>query len=105
MVQGAKMARMILATVILLLSTNAAAATTCDEWATMVQVLVIRWQNDDQFQGKTGDDVKKELSRQMGGHPEIDTALKYVDYAYANRRENYQDVWKKTYDFCAATPI
>lgn len=95
----------IAALLILVSSSTAVAATSCDEWATMVQVLVIRWQSDDQFKDKTDVDIKKEMLRSMGGHPEIDTALTYVDFAYKNRGMQYQEVWKKTYDFCAATPI
>jgi hypothetical protein len=87
------------------LTFNAQAASTCDEWATMVQVLVVRWQMDEQFQGKTNADVRQELLRSMGGHAEIETALGYVDYAYQNRTVNTQDIWMKTYNQCKATAI
>jgi len=97
--------KVVIAAIFLTASIDVSAATTCDEWATMTQVLVIRWQNDDQFKGKTLYDVRKELVRQMGGHPEIETALEYVDYAHKNRGVNPQDIWKQTYDMCSATPI
>lgn len=97
--------RTLLAAAILLASTTAAAGTACDEWASMVQVLVVRWQNDPQFANKTNVDIKKELLRTMGSHPEVDTAAKWVDFAYKNKGSQYQDVWKKAYDLCSAKQI
>jgi hypothetical protein len=97
--------RFVLIALLSSLSFNATAATGCDEWATMVQVLVLRWQMDDQFHGKTNVDLRNEMQRMMGDHPDIETALKYVDYAYIHRNDNYQDVWKTTYDQCSATAL
>jgi len=81
------------------------AAATCDEWASMTQILVIRWQQDPQFEGKTNLDVKKELFKQMGQHPEIEDAFKYVDYAYENRKVHSQEIWQKTYNYCSALGV
>lgn len=86
-------------------STLATAGTDCNEWATMTQVLVIRWQGDIQFKGKTAEDVKRQLTKQMEGHPELDKALKYVDLAYKRRNDNPVDVWKQTFASCNAVSI
>lgn len=76
------------------------AATECNEWATMTQVLVIRWQGDESFKGKTAEDVKRELDRTMGKHPELPIAQKYVDIAYKNRANDPIKVWKQTFAQC-----
>lgn len=83
----------------------ASAATDCDEWATMTQVLVIRWQGDPSFKDKSSSDVKKELNRTMGAHPEIKTAEKWTDYAYKHRAENPVDVWKNVKRDCSSVAI
>lgn len=96
--------RILLALAILFTSTTAAAGTACDEWAKMVQILVVRWQHDPQFQGKTNVDIKNEMVRTMGKHPEIENALKWVDYAYKNKANDYQEIGKKAFALCSATP-
>jgi len=97
--------KVVIAAILLSASIEVNAATGCDEWASMVQVLVVRWQKDDQFEGKTNVDIKQELMRTMKNHPEIETAQRYVDYAYEHRKADYQDIWKVTYDLCSATAI
>ena len=84
---------------------DAASATGCDEWATMTQVLVIRWQGDKTFEGKTNIDVKAQLEKQMKGHPELDKAKGYVDYEYVHRKENPVHVWKQVYSKCSAVNV
>jgi hypothetical protein len=91
---------------LLALSFNAQADDTgCDNWATMTQVLVARWQMDENFKDKTPDDVKDYLRASLGGHPEIATAEYYVDFAWVLKNKNVQDVYKITYDECSALKV
>lgn len=83
----------------------ARAATGCDEWANMVKILVMRWQKDPQFVNVGLAAVKEELKRTMGGHPEIETALKWVDYAHKHKDEDPVAVWKGVYGKCGGTSI
>ncbi len=53
-----------------------AGTTSCDEWASMTQILVLRWQGDQKFAEHDNNDVKKELSKTMAGHPELNYALR-----------------------------
>lgn len=84
---------------------NAKASTDCQEWATMTQVLVLRWQGDKTFEGKTNTDVKIQLEKAMKGNPELDKAKGYVDYAYQHRKDNPVHVWKAVYGKCSAISI
>ena len=81
-----------------------AGQTDCNEWASMTQILVLRWQGDHLKKpdgtpaGK--EDVKAELRKTMGHHPELDTALVFVDFAWAGREQNPVHVWQAARDFC-----
>lgn len=79
---------------------TANAATPCDEWANMTKILVMRWQGDPEFNGKTNKDVKAALDKSMGGNPEIKTAYKWVDYAYKHKDKDSVQVWKDVYSEC-----
>lgn len=82
-----------------------AGTTTCDEWATMTQILVLRWQGDRKFAEVDNDDVKEELAKTMKGHPELDYALTWVDYAWANREGNPVHVWQAARAKCEGGSI
>lgn len=72
-------------------------STECTEWASMVQILVLRWQGQnlpkpDGTQANN-EDVKNQLKLTMKGHPELDYALTWVDYAWKRKDENPVHVW------------
>lgn len=81
-----------------------AGVTDCEEWASMTQVLVLRWQGNNLPKADgtqaTSDDVKAELKRTMGHHPELETALEFVDFAWAGRKQNPVHVWQAARDYC-----
>lgn len=79
---------------------SSAFATDCAEWATMTQILVIRWQGDPSFKDKTLTQVRTELQRKMEGHPELDKALYYVDFAYKHKSENPVHIWQQVNREC-----
>lgn len=83
--------------------------TSCEEWATMTQVLVLRWQGNnlpkkDGTQA-TAEDVKAALKIQMNGHPELPEALGWVDYAYKNKDGNPVHVWQAAKSLCEGGSI
>jgi hypothetical protein len=79
--------------------------TSCDEWASMTQILVLRWQGDAKFAELDNNDVKGELAKNMKGHPELDYALTWVDYAWANREGNPVHVWQAAKAKCEGGTI
>lgn len=81
----------------------ARAATSCDEWANMSKVLVMRWQRDPQFVNVSLTAAQIKLAEMMGNHPEIDTALSYVEFAYRHRDEDPVEVWKQAFVKCSGT--
>jgi hypothetical protein len=79
--------------------------TSCDEWATMTQILVLRWQGDPKFAEVDNNDAKAELSKTMNGHPELPYALTWVDYAWQNREGNPVHVWQAAKAKCEGGSI
>lgn len=84
-------------------SAPARAETPCEEWANMTKILVMRWQRDPQFVNVSLTAAQIKLGEMMGNHPEINTALKYVEFAYKHRDEDPVEVWKLAFASCAGT--
>lgn len=81
----------------------ARAQTGCDEWANMSKVLVMRWQHDPQFVNVSLTAAQIKLTDMMGQHPEINTALSYVTFAYNHRDEDPVEVWKAAFTKCSGS--
>lgn len=82
-----------------------AVTTSCSEWANFSQVLVLRWQGDRKFENVTNEDVKKELAKTMGNHPEFGQAIYWVDVAYAHRNDNPVHLWQFVMQECGKEAI
>lgn len=86
---------------------RAAGGTDCNEWATMTQILVLRWQGEhlpkpDGTQANN-EDVKDQLRKTMNGHPELEQALKWVDCAWEHKDGNPVHVWQNARMKCEGT--
>lgn len=79
--------------------------TSCHEWATMTQVLIIRWQADPNFKAVSKDDVKGDLSKRLSSHPDFKKALGYVDIAWDRRNDDPIKVWREVYAKCNSVSL
>ena len=85
----------------LLLSVSLTAqATPCDEWANFTKIITYRFRDT----GKTEKEVKTELIRTMGDNAEIDQALGWVGYTFANPNLNAIQIWEGVYTSCSSKP-
>ena len=89
-----------LITALLLSVSLTAQATPCDEWANFTKIITYRFRDT----GKTEKEVKNELIRTMGDNAEIEQALGWVGYAYANHKLNAIQIWEGVYTACNGKP-
>ena len=90
----------LIAALLLTVSLTAQADTPCDEWANFTKIITYRFRDT----GKTEKEVKDELIRTMGKDKEIDQALGWVGYAYANPKLNPIQIWEDVYTACNGKP-
>lgn len=90
----------LIAALLLTVSLTAQAQTPCDEWANFTKIITYRFRDT----GKTEKEVKNELIRTMGDNAEIDQALGWVGYAYANPKLNPIQIWEGVYTACNGKP-
>ena len=90
----------LIAALLLSVSLTAHAETPCDEWANFAKIITYRFRDT----GKTEKEVKTELIRTMGDNAEIDQALGWVGYAYANPNLNAIQIWEGVYTACNGKP-
>lgn len=86
----------LISALLLTVSLTAQAQTPCDEWANFTKIITYRFRDT----GKTEKEVKNELIRTMGDNAEIDQALGWVGYAYANPKLNPIQIWEGVYTAC-----
>jgi len=90
----------LIAALLLSISLTAHAETPCDEWANFAKIITYRFRDT----GKTEKEVKTELIRTMGDNAEIEQALGWVGYAYANPKLNPIEIWEGVYTACNGKP-
>ena len=90
----------LIAALLLTVSLTAQAQTPCDEWANFTKIITYRFRDT----GKTEKEVKNELIRTMGDNAEIDQALGWVGYTYANPKLNPIQIWEGVYTACNGRP-
>lgn len=90
----------LIASLLLTVSLTAQADTPCDEWANFAKIITYRFRDT----GKTEKEVKDELIRTMGKDKEIDYALGWVGYLYANPDLNAIKIWEGVYTACNSKP-
>ena len=90
----------LIAALLLSVSLTAHAETPCDEWANFAKIITYRFRDT----GKTEKEVKTELIRTIGDNAEIDQALGWVGYAYANPNLNAIQIWEGVYTACNGKP-
>lgn len=90
----------LIAALLLLVSLTAQADTPCDEWANFAKIITYRFRDT----GKTEKEVKNELIRTMGDNAEIEQALGWVGYTYANPKLNPIQIWEGVYTACNGKP-
>jgi hypothetical protein len=90
----------LIAALLLSVSLTAHAETPCDEWANFTKIITYRFRDT----GKTEKEVKNELIRTMGDNAEIEQALGWVGYAYANPKLNAIQIWEGVYTACNGKP-
>ena len=76
------------------------ADTPCDEWANFTKIITYRFRDT----GKTEKEVKNELIRTMGENAEIDKALGWVGYTFANPKLTPVQIWEGVYLACSSSP-
>ena len=80
----------------LALPLTAHAEASCDEWANFTKIVTYRLRDTNKPEKEVIDDLKS----MMGKDPEIDTAVKWVAYSYANPNLDPIDLWEKVYAIC-----
>jgi hypothetical protein len=82
----------------LLLSVSLTAqASPCDEWANFTKIVTYKFRDTNKPEKEVLDELKNGI---MGKDPEIDIALKWVAYSYANPNLDPVEMWEKVYDVC-----
>jgi len=95
----------ILATIVVYLATweaSAQAATSCNDWATVAKNIAIRFRGVNSQTPRLVGDVKAELRRIKNGDPEMDYALKWVDFTYAHPELSPNDIWSAVNRQCSS---
>lgn len=84
-----------LLTVLLLASNVAYAETPCDEWANFSKIIAYKWRDI-----YSAEEVEKEVRKANGQDPEIELAVFWVRFVYANKALTPVDTWKEVYKLC-----